>query len=96
MAIAKGIVGKSLRGQVGKKYVYKQYGNKTVITIYPNMENIEPSALQLEGRRSFAKATVFARGVIKDPVMCAQFAAKAQPGQTPYHCAISLFMLGKV
>ncbi|MFC4230258.1 hypothetical protein ACFOW1_00035 [Parasediminibacterium paludis] len=96
MAIAKGIIGKGLRGQVGRKYVYKKYGNKTVVTAYPNMKNIRPSVAQLAGRSLFAKASVFARDAIKDPVMCAQFAARANPGQTPYRCAVSLFMKGKV
>ncbi|MFC4233148.1 hypothetical protein ACFOW1_14700 [Parasediminibacterium paludis] len=96
MAIAKGILSKSLRGQVGKKYVYKQYGNKTVVTAYPNMKNIQPSAAQLKGRRLFAKASAFGRCVMKDPVKCAQFAAMAQPRQTPYHCAVSLFMRGLI
>jgi hypothetical protein len=37
---------RQVRGQIGKQFVVKQYGKKTVITAYPDMSNVKPSKAQ--------------------------------------------------
>ena len=46
MAIAKDIISRGLSGAIGKELVFKRYADKTVVTKYPNMKNIMPSAAQ--------------------------------------------------
>jgi len=57
-----------MRGAIGKQIVVKQYGNKTVITAYPDMSNVKPSKLQKLKRKKFAAAIEYARSIIRDPV----------------------------
>ncbi len=96
MATAKDIIGKNLQGQVGKQLVFKKYGNKTVVTAYPDMSNIVPSVLQKAERSKFKMGVAFAKGVTKDAVLKAHFAERAKPGQTVYHCALQAFLKGQV
>jgi len=49
------IILNQLRGQIGKQLVIKQYGNKTVVTRYPEMSRIKPSVLQTKRRQVFAE-----------------------------------------
>jgi hypothetical protein len=35
-----------ISGQIGKQIVLKQYGDKTVVTQYPDMDRVKPSPLQ--------------------------------------------------
>ncbi len=96
MAIAKDIIGKSLQGTLGKQLVFKQYGDKTVVTAYPDMSNIIPSDLQKEKRNKFKEAVVFAKSVTKDPHLKVVYAAEAKPKQTVYHCALQAYLKGEV
>ena len=96
MAIAKDIIGKSLQGTLGKQLVFKQYGNKTVVTAYPDMSNIVPSELQKEKRSKFKEAVAFAKQVMSDADLKAVYAAKAKPKQTVYHCALQAYLKGEV
>lgn len=81
-----------VKGQIGKQIVVKQYGNKTVITAYPDMSNIKPSKLQKKKRKSFADAVSYAQTILKDPVKKAAYAKKVKKGQTVYHYAIKEFL----
>ena len=47
-----------MRGQIGKQIVVKQYGNKTVITKYPDMSGIKPSKLQKVKRKGLDRKSV--------------------------------------
>ena len=77
-----------MRGQIGKQIVVKQYGNKTVITKYPDMGGIKPSKPQKKLRSRFADAVTYARAIINDPAKKAAYAMKIKKGQTVYHYAI--------
>ena len=48
---------KGLRGHIGKEIVFKKYGNKTVVTRYPDMSNVKPSVRR---KLVFTKITSFA------------------------------------
>ncbi|MFC4230503.1 hypothetical protein ACFOW1_01275 [Parasediminibacterium paludis] len=96
MAIAKDIIGKSLQGTLGKQLVFKQYGDKTVVTAYPDMSHIVPSDLQKESRNKFKEAVAFAKQVVRDVNLKAVYGAKAKPKQTVYHCALQAYLKGEI
>ena len=81
-----------MRGSIGKQIVVKQYGNKTVITAYPDMSNVKPSKLQKQKRRKFAAAIEHARSIINDPVKKAAYAKKLKKGARVYNAAIKEYL----
>ena len=81
-----------IRGAIGKQIVVKQYGNKTVITAYPDMSNVKPSKLQRLKRKKFALAIEYARSIINDPVKKAAYARKLKRGARVYNAAIGEFL----
>ena len=52
---------KGISGRVGDALLYKQYGNKTVVTAFPKLSTIAPSARQLVQRKKFAMAVLKTR-----------------------------------
>jgi hypothetical protein len=86
----------SMRGKIGKQIVVKQYGNKIVITAYPDMSNIKPSKLQKQKRKKFAAAIEYARSIVNDPVRKAAYAKKLRKGARVYNAAIKEFLNGEL
>jgi len=84
----------NLRGQIGKQLVVKQYGQKTVVTKYPDMSKVKPSKLQKTKRTAFAEAVAYAQGILYDPVKKNAYAKKLKKGVSVYHAAIKEW-LGK-
>lgn len=81
-----------LRGQIGKQIVVKRYGNKTVVTAYPDMSRIKPSKLQKQKRKLFAEAVTHAQTINNDPVKKALYKKKIKKGQTVYNYAIKEYL----
>jgi len=81
-------------GQFGKQVVVKRYGNKTVITSYPDMSNIKPSKEQKKKRKVFAEAVAYAQQINNDPEKKALYKKKLKKGQTVYNYAIKEYMKG--
>lgn len=48
MAISENVLLKKLSGHLGKQIVFKQYGEKTVVSAYPNMSRRKLSVKQKE------------------------------------------------
>ena len=46
MAISESVLLKKISGHIGKELVFKQYGNKTVVSKYPNMSKRKLSSKQ--------------------------------------------------
>jgi len=82
----------TMRGAVGKQMVVKQYGNKTVITAYPDMSNVKPSKLQKLKRKKFAAAIAYACTIVNDPVKKKTYAKKLQRGARVYNAAIKEYL----
>ena len=80
-------------GRIGKQIVVKQYGNKTVITAYPDMSNVKPSKLQKQKRKKFAAAIEYARSIIHDPLKKAAYAKKLKKAARVYNAAIKEYLL---
>lgn len=79
-----------LRGAIGKQLVIKQYGDKTVITAYPDTpKKKRRSALQKLQQDEFKAAVKYAQAILRDPVKKKAYAKKVKKGQLVYHYAIS-------
>jgi hypothetical protein len=81
---------KGPQGTIAKQIVIKQYEDKTVVTKYPDMTSIIPSAPQKENRNKFAEATAYAKGIIADPVKKANFSVGK--ARNVYQAAIRLYL----
>ena len=92
MAIAKDIISQGLSGAIGKEVVFKIYDDKTVVTKYPNMKNIVPSAAQKTQRNKFREAHNYAKKINDNPVSKAAFALKIPAGRSVYRWAVKEFM----
>ena len=52
---------KGISGRVGDGLLYKHYGHKTVVSAFPRLSTVAPSARQLEQRKKFALAVLKTR-----------------------------------
>lgn len=78
---------KGARGTLGRQVVFRQRNGKTVMCNLPG-KYPPKTANQLANQERFAKANLFAKAVIADPVRKAQYQARAtKPGQSAYHVA---------
>ena len=57
---------KGISGRVGDSLLYKQYGNKTVVTRFPRLSTCLPSARQLAQRKKFGLAVLNTRHWLQD------------------------------
>lgn len=53
-------------GHVGKQFVFKRYGDRTLITKYPNMKNRILSEKQLKNNQRMEEANYAARTIMAD------------------------------
>jgi hypothetical protein len=81
-----------VKGQIGKQIVVKRYGQKTVITAYPDMSRVKPSKLQRTKRKDFAAAVAYARSIINDPEQKAAYAKRVKKGERVYNFAIKEYL----
>ncbi|HVT86539.1 MAG TPA: hypothetical protein VHD35_15145 [Chitinophagaceae bacterium] len=88
----KNILLHQVRGQIGKQIVVKRYGNKTVITAYPDMSKVKPSKKQKAKRKLFADAVSYAKKINNDPEKKALYKKKLKKGQTVYNYAIKEYL----
>lgn len=94
MARSRNLLLRNVQGQIGKEFVVKKYGKKTVITKYPDMDGIKPSKLQKVKRSRFAEAVAYAQNIIRNPALKASYKTKVKKGQSVYHYAIKEFLRG--
>ena len=74
-------------GGIGKQLVIKQYKDKTVVTAYPDMSKVVPSARQVAQRQAMKEATAYALRILRDPEQKVLYAQKLEPGASVYHAA---------
>ncbi|MBN2213642.1 MAG: hypothetical protein JW723_05305 [Bacteroidales bacterium] len=82
---------KGLSGRVGKNFIFKQYGSKTIISVYPDMSKVRLSAKQKKENNRFREAMAYARSQMSDPDAKAAYKAKAKDMQKPHNVAIADF-----
>jgi ribosome biogenesis SPOUT family RNA methylase Rps3 len=66
MAISESILLKELSGRIGHELVFKQWGNKTIVTKYPNMSKRKLSKKQKQVNEMMEEANYEAKRVIAD------------------------------
>jgi hypothetical protein len=81
-----------LSGQIGKQIVLKQYGDKTVVTEYPDMHRVKPSPLQKYRRNVFKEAVAYARSINRDRSLRNEYLKKIKPGESVYHYALKEYL----
>lgn len=64
MAISENFLLKKLSGHIGKQIVFKQYGDKTVVSKYPDMSNRKLSPKQLRINEIMEEANDQAKGIL--------------------------------
>jgi hypothetical protein len=69
MAISENLILKQLTGHLGKQIVFKQYGNKTVVSKYPDMSNRKLSPKQLQVNETMEEANYEAKKVLADEAL---------------------------
>jgi hypothetical protein len=89
MAITDHVIGSSLRGHIGKEVVFKRYKKKTVVSKFPDMSNIKPTASQKKRRKLFANAVAYAKKKMSDREVKNEYTKKwRKKGRTAYHALI--------
>ena len=66
MAISNSLILSNLSGKLGKELVFKQYGDKTVVSKYPNMSNRKFSSRQKELQNTMAEANYRTKTIMAD------------------------------
>jgi hypothetical protein len=68
MAISENVLLKKLSGHLGKQIVFKQYGEKTVVSAYPNMKRRKLSAKQKQVNTMMEEANYSAKRIMANEV----------------------------
>ena len=66
MAISENILLIKLSGHIGKELVFKQYGDKTVVSKYPNMKKRKLTSKQLRNQEIMEEANYEAQTIMAD------------------------------
>jgi hypothetical protein len=82
-----------LSGAIGKRIVFKQYGEKTIVTSYPDMSKVKPSMPQKENRKVFKEAVAYAKSISADPEKKRLLAQKLPKGESVYRFALKEYLL---
>lgn len=72
--------------------VIKQYGNKTVVSKFPDMSNIIPSSSQKEKRSRFAEGVAYAKTINNSSVLKADFIKRVGAVRSVYQSALKEFL----
>ena len=83
---------RDISGQIGKQLVFKNYGDRTVITQYPDMSRVKPSRKQKSNRNLFKEAVAYAKTINCNPALKNKYAKKVKPGESVYHFAIKEYL----
>jgi hypothetical protein len=72
--------------------VIKKYGDKTVVSKYPDMSNIIPSDSQKEKRTRFADAVSYAKAINSSIVLRNDFLKRVGEVKSVYQSALKEFL----
>jgi hypothetical protein len=90
MAIIPNFSDPDFRGQIDKKVVIRQYSDdRTVLSIFPDMSKVIPSANQIKGRLKFKEVQAEALLKLADPEIKAFYKSRCKPGQRPHNLLIA-------
>lgn len=72
--------------------VIKQYGDKTVVSKYPDMSNVVPSLSQKKKRSRFADAVAYAKTINSSPIFRNDFLKRKGAVKSVYQSALKEFL----
>ncbi len=72
--------------------VIKKYGDKTVVSKYPDMSNIIPSNSQKEKRSRFAEAVSYAKTINSSDILRNDFLKRVGEVKSVYQSALKEFL----
>jgi hypothetical protein len=72
--------------------VIKKYGDKTVVSKYPDMSNIIPSGSQKEKRNRFAEAVAYAKTINNSSILRNDFLKRVGMVKSVYQSALKEFL----
>ena len=72
--------------------VIKRYGDKTVVSKYPDMSNIVPSGAQKEKRNRFAEAVSYAKTINSSVILRNDFLKRVGEVKSVYQSALKEFL----
>ena len=72
--------------------VIKRYGDKTVVSKYPDMSNIIPSDSQKEKRSRFADAVSYAKTINSSEILRTDFLNRVGDVKSVYQSALKEFL----
>lgn len=72
--------------------VIKKYGDKTVVSKYPDMSNIIPSGAQREKRSRFAEAVSYAKTINSSTILRNDFLKRTGEVKSVYQSALKEFL----
>jgi hypothetical protein len=78
----------ALSGAIGQELVIKQYGDKVVVTKYPDMSKVKPSERQREQRKRMREANQYAQSIMCNPILKESYQKNLQPGESIYKKAV--------
>ncbi|NJK85253.1 MAG: hypothetical protein HC906_04085 [Bacteroidales bacterium] len=91
--LKRNIITSGISGSIGKQIVFKQYGDITIISAYPDMSRVKPSESQKNERKKFGSAMAYAKRILKDPSIKAAYAEKTKGLQKIHNIAVSDFII---
>lgn len=77
----------ALQGTIGNEIVFKQYADKVVVSVYPDMSKVKPSELQKLQRSKMKEANAYASAVRRDPELRSAYEKELKPGESVFHKA---------
>ena len=81
-----------LKGSIGKELVVKQYKDKMVVSKYPDMSKVKPSALQKKNRSKMKEAIAYAQGILYDAKKKAAYQKRIRKDKSVYREAIKEYL----
>jgi hypothetical protein len=79
---------KGLSGSIGNM-TFRQRGGETIVSKRRRAASVPATEIQMKNQEQFRAATMYAKTVIKDPVIKALYGTVATGGQTAYNVAFS-------
>ena len=90
--VGNNIVTQGLSGMLGNQLVFRMRGSKTYVAKAPVKTEQELTEAQIEHRRHFQEAILYAKGAIASPEMKAAYQEAAEEDTTAYNVAVADFM----
>lgn len=93
--VKKNIITQGLSGTLGGTIVFRQVGDRTIVSTAPAHNTNPPTAKQLAHRQRFQEASVYAKAQLQDPDIKAEYEAIGQNRNiSAYAVAVADFMQG--